>query len=210
MKKYIILILCLISITFGINKIRPRPSSKGLVFSMSMYNFMGSVLLFDESLSGFVGTATGGTGTPVPKYPGFDFIAANTQYIDIRSGPTVTKTISLWIKQDDVAGNEYPISLNGIQHVSVLSGVVTVTIAGHSLYVDSVAGTSGVTTISAGVWTHIVVTDSTSNNAANFDIGRDDPNYYDGLISEVRLYNRVLTAIEVKNLYELQRFKYAT
>ncbi len=124
-------------------------------------------------------------------------------YVDIGSGPFV-KTISLWINQDDVAGNEYPIDLNGTDYLSVESGVVTVNgLAGHTLYVDGVAGTSGVTTIDA-TWHHIVITDSTSNNASDLDIGRADIGpavYFAGRISDVRLYGVVLTADQVKGLF---------
>ena len=165
--------------------------------------------VFDYSLNGH-GGALIDTDSPItlkPTYPGFDFDGSN-DYIDIGTGPTSTKTISLWVKQSDISGNEYPIDLNGTDYIAVESGVVTVYgLAGHSLYVDSVAGTSGVTTITTG-WHHIALTDSTANNASDLDIGRVTAAYFDGIISEVRLYNRVLNAVEVKNIYELSRWRY--
>lgn len=186
---------------------QPQVSTAGLVFSMPMTgNFTAGVLLYDESGSGFDGTATNG---PVPKYPGFDFVAGSSHYIDIGTGPTTTKTIALWIKQDDVAGDEYPIDLNGTDYLSIESGVVTVNgLAGHSLYVNGASGTSGVTTITAGVWHHIAITDSTANDASDLDIGRVTAAYYDGLIADVLLYNRVLLRDEVASLYFMQRHKY--
>ncbi len=185
----------------------PRPNSKGLVFSMPLTGtFKTGVILHDESGSGFDGTATNG---PVLKYPGFDFVAGSSQYIDIGTGPTVTKTISLWINQDDVAGDEFPIDLNGTDYLSIESGVVTVNgLAGHSLYVNGVAGTSGVTTITAGVWHHIAITDATANDSSDLDIGRVTAAYFDGLIADVLLYNRVLLRDEIASLYFMQRRKY--
>ncbi len=184
----------------------PWYNSKGLVLSMPMNGAPTSgVLLHDESDSGFTGTMT---NSPVASYPGFDFVAGSSMYIDIGTGPTTTKTILLWINQDDVAGNEYPLDLNGTDYIAVESGVVTVYgLVGHTLYVDGVAGTSGVTTIAA-VWTHIAVTDATANDASDLDIGRVTAAYFDGLIADVLLYNRVLAADEIMSLYSIQKHKY--
>ena len=176
------------------------------MFSMPMNGTPTSgVLLHDESDSGFTGTMT---NSPVASYPGFDFTAGSSMYIDIGTGPTIIKTISLWVNQDDVAGNEFPIDLNGTDYISVVSGVVTVNgLAGHTLYVDGIAGTSGVTTITA-VWAHIAVTDTTENDASDLDIGRVTAAYFDGLIADVLLYNRVLGADEIMSIYSIQKHKY--
>lgn len=184
------------------------PSRKGLVLSMPLLGgFESGAIVFDESESGYTGTATNG---PVPKYPGFDFTAASSMYIDIGAGPASVKTISLWVNQDDVAGNEYPIDLNGTDYIAVESGVVTVYgLVGHSLYVNGYLGTSGVTTIAA-VWSHIAVTDATANNASDLDIGRVTADYFDGLVADVLLYNRVLTSDEILSLYMVQKRKYKT
>jgi len=156
----------------------------------------------------YTGTLSGGTGTPSRASQGLAFNATNTQYIDIGTCYNGVKTISLWIKQDDVAGNEYPIDLNGTDYLSIESGVVTVNgLAGHTLYVDGSAGTSGVTTINAW-WHNITITDSTANNASDCDIGRVTAAYYDGIISDVRLYSVVRTAIQVKDFFEKTRWRY--
>lgn len=183
------------------------PSSKGLVVDLPLTHFRDGVVLFDETVGGFDGTAT---NSPTLKYPGMDFVAGSSMYIDIGTGPTSTKTISFWVKQDDISGNEFPLDLNGTDYISVVSGAVTVNgLAGASLYVNGVAGTSGVTAIAALTWAHIAVTDATANDASDFDIGRVTAAYYDGLISDVRLYNRVLGAVEIKDIYNLQRFRYS-
>ena len=165
--------------------------------------------IFDYSLSGFAGTLSGGTGTPLSIPPAFDFIAANTQYIDIGAGPASVKTVSLWIKQDDIAANEFPIDLNGTDYISVVSGAVTVNgFTAAKLYVDGALGTSGVTAIAATTWSHIVVTDTTAANASDLDIGRVTAAYYDGLISDVRLYSTVRTARQIRDFYNQTRWRY--
>ena len=60
--------------------------------------------------------------------------------------------------------------------------------------------------ITAGVWYHVVVVTNTAVNASNFDIGRTaDANYLGGTIDDVRIYNRALSAEEVKRLYNIGR-----
>ncbi len=168
--------------------------------------------IFDYPFNRYTGTLLGGTGTPVSSPPGFVFSATNTQYIDIGAGPASVKTVSLWIKQDDISANEYPIDLNGTDYLSVESGEVTVNgFTAATLYVNGIVGTSGVTSIAAGVWSHIVITDTTYSNSSDLDIGRADIGpavYYDGLISDVRLYSLVRTAANIRDLYEQTRWRY--
>ena len=188
--------------------LQPEVSDASEVLQLKLWE--GTI--FDYSLSGFAGTLSGGTGTPVSHSPGFDFIAANTQYIDIGTGPASVKTVSLWIKQDDISADEFPIDLNGTDYLSIESGVVTVNgFTAAKLYVNGVAGTSGATTIAATTWSHIVITDTTASNASDLDIGRADIGpavYYDGLISDVRLYSLVRTAAQIRDFYEQTRWRY--
>jgi hypothetical protein len=185
--------------------LQPEVSDASEVLHLKLWE--GSV--FDYSLSGYVATPSGGTGTPISEPPAFRFNATNTQYLDIGACYNGVKTISLWIKQDDISGNEYPIDLNGTDYIAVESGVVTVYgLAGHILYVDGVVGTSGVTTIDTQ-WHLITVTDTTANNASDCDIGRVTAAYYDGLISDVRLNSVVRTPSQIKDFYEQTRWRYS-
>lgn len=194
--------------------LHPRPSSKGLVVDLGLTGgflsggFAAGATV-QEKTNTYGCTAVGTVDDiPIPVYPGFDFTAATSHYLDIGAGPTSVKTMSFWVKQDDIAGNEYPLDLNGTDYISIESGVVTVYgLAGHTLYVDGVLGTSGVTTITTGP--HLItLTDSTANNASDFDIGRVTAAYFDGIISDVRLYDRVLSAAEVLDIYNLQKWRY--
>lgn len=194
--------------------LRPRPSSKGLVFDMPLTGgfltggYAVGAKVRDETGGGFDGTATGVlTDIPVPVYPGFDFASASTHYIDIGTGPTSVKTVSLWIKPDGVAGTDTVIDLNGTDFLSIATGTLTQNgFAGGTavLYTDGVAAA---TTITAA-WHHIAITDTSAKSASDFDIGRETGNYCDGIIAGVRLYSDVLTAVEMKNLYEITKWRY--
>ena len=185
--------------------VRPRPHNIDLVLDLPLHNFVAGTVIKDEQGS-YDGTAT---NSPTPTFPGFKFTAASSMYIDIGTGPTSSKTIALWINQDDISGNEYPIDLNGTDYLAVESGTLKVYgIAGRTLYVDGAVGASGSSTITAGKWHHIVITDATANNASDMDIGRVTASYFDGKISDVRIYDQVKSATEVKDLYELTRWKY--
>jgi len=175
------------------------------VFHMKLWE--GTIA--EYPFNSYAGTLSGGTGTPTPHAPGFVFDAAKTQYIDIGAGPASVKTVSRWIKQDDISGNEYPLDLNGTSYLSIESGVVTVNgFTAATLYVNGAVGETGVSTIKALVWNHIAITDTTAVNATDLDIGRVTAAYYDGSISDVRLYSTVRTAANIRDFYNQTRWRY--
>lgn len=185
--------------------IAPQPTSSGLVADLPMAEFSSGAVIWDRTGDGYDGTAT---NSPTLAHPGVDLTAASSQYVDIGTGPNLVKTVSLWVKPDDIAGTDLFISLNNSDYLGASTGAVTVVgFTAPSMYVDGTLGTSGVTTMTAR-WTHIVATDTTAANASNLDIGRLLATYYDGLVADVRLYDRALTAQEIFSLYNLQRRKY--
>lgn len=186
----------------------PKPPSLGLVFSIPMeFGSTTGNILFDETGGGFNGMAT---NSPVARFPGFEFTVADSSYIDIGTGPTSVKTISFWAKPDDVAGVDPFIDLNGTDIIKATTG--TVGLGGFSggittPYIDAVVGTA---TITAN-WHHMVVTSTTARNASNFDIARvQETIYFDGLMADVRLYDVVLSAARISDIYQLQRHRYQT
>ncbi len=188
--------------------IRQELSTLGLVAHYKLWAGLTTTgTVFDYSLNGLTGTVNG--PTIAPAYPGFSFDGGQ-DVIDIGTGPSSVKSVSIWIKQADISGNEFPIDLNGTDYISVVSGAVTVNgFTAASLFVDGVSGTSGVTAIAADTWAYIVVTDTTASNATDFDIGRVTASLFEGTIGEVMLFNRVLLIDEVRSIYEVTRSRYA-
>src|SRR3990172_10618379 len=78
------------------------------------------------------------------------------------------------------------------------SGTISVTVfTDPKVYVNGVATTA----ITQDVWQLVTVTTDTAINADQFYVGRQDTNYFDGTMDEVRLYNRVLSPAEINKLY---------
>jgi hypothetical protein len=184
----------------------PQFSTKGLVAYYKLWaGFTTGLTVHDYSGNGFVGTATDPVITP--QYPGIYF--NGNHVINIGSGPSDVKTISEWVNPLSIAATEEAIRLQVGMYISIVSGVVTVTgIAGSSLYVNGVLGTSGVTTVAANEWSHIAVTDATANNASALAIGKNDTDPFEGVISHVALFDIEKTAAEIKSIYELTKWRY--
>lgn len=123
----------------------------------------------------------------------------------VRDGSAIDdtiKTIALWMQADDTTSRKIlnmdgtdQIELNGSSQVTATSFPGTT-----AVYVDGVVGS----TVSSG-WHHVVVTDTTGVSVSRLEIGRVSSSYFDGRIDDVRIYNRVLTAGEVANLYTVGR-----
>ena len=162
-----------------------------------------------DSIGSNAGTFSDATGDPntnahdtAGKVNNALIFDGTDDFIDIGDTSINVKSVSLWINQDDVAGNEFPIDLDGTAYLSVESGVVTVNgFTAALLYVNGVIGESTVTTITAGTWNHIVITDTTLVDADDMDIGRVTAAYFAGKIDNVSIFTGVLTAKEVRYLY---------
>ncbi len=179
--------------------------SAGLVAYHPMDNYFSSgAVVFDESLGGFEGTAT---NSPVPSWPGFSFTAASSMFIDIGAGPSSVKTVSLWVKPVAINVTDTPIDLNGTDYLTIVNGTLTKNgFAGGTavLYTNGVAAAATV----IADWTMIGITDTSAKNASDFDIGRKDAGYNDGLIGDVMLFSTLLTATEMDDLFELTKWRY--
>lgn len=151
--------------------------------------------------SGNILTSTGASAGKILGALAFD----GDEWVDIGGGPGSVMSVSFWVKQADVAGAERLIDLNGTDYILTVSGTVGVFgFTTKALYVDGVLGESGATTITTA-WHHILVTASAAKNASNFDIGRKGADYFEGLIDNVMLFDRVLSADEVAFLYNSGR-----
>ena len=171
--------------------------ARGLVGYWS-FDEAGGTTAYDASDNSHNGTLTNG-----PKYTegkignALQFDGSN-DYVHIGDiSETSVKTVELWAKPDAINVTEDPLDLNGTQYVKITSGTVSGEgFISPTVYIDGLAGT----TVTAN-WHHIVITTNTGFSASDVDIGRLNTTYFNGLIDEVRIYNRALTASEVRYHY---------
>ena len=131
--------------------------------------------------------------------------AALGDYVDVGDVHSNIQTISFWIQTDDVDGTRNVIDLDGTAYILIEAGeVTTVGITTPTYYINAVAGEQTITT---GTWYHVAVTTANPIDADDVDIGRvvtasgSDDDYFDGKIDEVRLWDDVRTADEIKASY---------
>ena len=80
------------------------------------------------------------------------------------------------------------IDLDGISQISIDSSsseIKAINFGIPDIYINGATGS----TVTAGVWYHVVITDTTGVSASALDIARNSSSYYDGTIDEVRLSN---------------------
>jgi len=128
-----------------------------------------------------------------------DFDGSN-DYIDIGTVGAGIQTISFWVEADAITSRtDHVLDLNGTDFIKIVNGEVTVNnIDSPTYYVNGVAGERTIGSIDS--WYHIAITSATGINVTDMDIGRvegESPEYFDGKIDEVRLWNDVRTASEI-------------
>ena len=125
-------------------------------------------------------------------------------YIDIGDVTTGIKTISFWVEADAISTHtDYVLDLNGTDYIKIVNGEVTVNnIDSPTYYINAVAGERTIATVDA--WYHVAITTATGIVADDVDIGRVEgvgEEFFSGKIDEVRLWNDVRTASEIKANY---------
>lgn len=188
----------------------PQMNTVGLVAHYKLqHSPMNSAEVFDYSLGGFEGALL---GTDIaPAYPGFTFNGTD-DFIGIVSGPASVNTVLLWINQADIAAIETPFAISNTDFLTVETGTLTKNgFAGGTtvLYVDGVVAT----TVTASTWHLIGITDTVAKDGSSgqMAIGRKffPPAFFEGLIGETFLFDRVLSLADVKSIYELTRWRYS-
>src|SRR3989344_4908798 len=147
----------------------------------------------------------------------FDGVDDNVSAV-IGSVPSATFTISAWIKLNEL-GRE--------QHAAEFTGTQFYVASNNKLGTGNWGNAAGSTALTKGQWYHIVITRNssqlllflngsqdgsgsvlTNEPSSPFVIGRfyGAGNYwFNGLLDEVRVYNRALTQAEIKRLYNMGR-----
>ena len=122
--------------------------------------------------------------------------AASSTVGNVASG---IKSISFWIKADDTTSRGI-MAFNNSARIE-LDGSGNIATAGFTnakIYINSVENSALPNT----GWHNIVVTDSTGINASNVKFATTS-NPFIGKLDEVRFYNEVLSAEEIKRLYKI-------
>ena len=128
-----------------------------------------------------------------------DFDGVNGQ-VGVGNVAAGIQTISFWVEADDITSRtDHVLDLNGTDYVKIVNGEVTVNnIDNPTYYINGVSGNRTIASIDA--WYHVAITTETGINASAVTIGRvagQTPDYFDGKIDEVRLWNDVRTASEI-------------
>ena len=128
-----------------------------------------------------------------------DFDGVDGQIVvgDVATG---IQTISFWVEADGITSRtDHVLDLNGTDYIKIVNGEVTVNnIDNPTYYINGVSGNRTIASIDA--WYHVAITTATGINASAVSIGRvagQAPEYFDGKIDEVRLWNDVRTASEI-------------
>lgn len=117
-------------------------------------------------------------------------------YVDAGNAASNARTVSFWLKRADALNRDI-IDL-GTPEIKISSDAIVASgFTSPTYYVDGAVGSA----ISGTDWHYIAVTDTANINADNVDIGKAALNYFYGLIDDVRIYNRALTADEISKLY---------
>ncbi len=121
-------------------------------------------------------------------------------YVDIGSAGSNIQTVSFWLKTS--SSTQYLVDLNGSAYVHLSAGTLTATgFTSPTIYIDGVQTTTFPTDNN---WHAVTVTTGTGINASDMDIGRvEGLGFAKGLLDDVRIYSRALSAEEVKRLYGL-------
>ena len=211
-----IMLFCLVFLVFGfvgrkadasiINKsLNYLSSNNGLVGYWTMdgskVNWNTGVVT-DSSGQGNTGTITNmatSTGVAAGKIGQALNFDGGDDFVNIGAGSSNVNTMAFWVYPKTTT--EYFISFDaGSPNSSIFvddGTVTTVLITSPTIYVNG----SVSSTLVANQWQHVVVTTATTVVVSKLEIGRTYLGVMDGLIDEVRVYNRVLSAKEVQALY---------
>ena len=83
------------------------------------------------------------------------------------------------------------INLTSGAYITASGGTITATgFTSPTIYVNGAAGS----TLTANVWNYITVTDTANTSANAITLGKANSAYTTGVIDDVRIYNRALSA----------------
>jgi uncharacterized protein (TIGR02145 family) len=129
---------------------------------------------------------------------------STNSYVNVGATATNVETVAFWFKPNSIT--QSILALSSTVNITTASDVLTATgFTSPTIYIDGVntaANPNASTTVISG-WHFIVVTTATPVNANAVTLGKVSSAYFSGILDDVRLYNRVLSATEVKQLYNM-------
>ena len=121
--------------------------------------------------------------------------SASSQYFNTATNMGNIQTASFWV--NPTSTTTYLADLNGTQTITATSGTLAAnSFTGATIYVNGVISS----TLAASSWQHVVVTSTTAYAASAFAVGKVGANYLNGVIDDVRVYNRALSPQEIRQL----------
>ncbi len=182
----------------------PQINTVGLVAHYKLWAGLTTTgEVFDYSLGGATGTVT---GTDIaPTYPGFSFNGTD-DFIDVGNQGGAIKTVAIWIKPTTIIGFDHFIGFDGgTSFIFIEDGSIDVGgITGDTSYIDGIVNDM----LTAGKWQLSSLTFD-AVTASDLDIGRvEGQGLFTGKIGDTMFFDRVLSAVDVKNIYSVTRWRY--
>lgn len=182
----------------------------GAVLGVQVYDFLNEGLLGYWKLDETSSTAADSSGHSLTltnngttTYVGAKFgngsehVPASLQYLSTATSIANVYSVSFWVNPDSTSTNY--INIDGSTYITSSAGTISATgFANAVIYVNGIQST----TIAQDVWQLVTVTTDTAETASAFEVGRANSAYFDGTMDEVRLFNRQLSAGEVKLMYQ--------
>ena len=116
------------------------------------------------------------------------------------------KTVCFWIYQEEgaddwaTATKIIQLSAVGPLYIELASNVYTASAGATNSYLDGIDTDSGNDFAVHDKWQHVAITSSAGWAVVNPIFGAVGSDYFDGLLTDIRLYSDVLTATEIENL----------
>ena len=128
-------------------------------------------------------------------------IDSTKSYVNPGNVSSSVNSFSFWMKTASSSPTVNLLDLNASQGIKIVAGTVTASgLTSPSIFVDGASGS----TVNAG-WHHIAVTTGTAINASAVNLGLNATTTapLDGVLDDVRFYNRVINNDEIKRLYRI-------
>jgi len=154
----------------------------------------------DRSGQGNYGDVVGATAVIGKVGQALEFDGSD-DYVDVGNVYNGVKTVNFWIKANSLT--KKIIDLNGTAGIEIVSGIITANNFSNTVYMDG-----AVSSVIDTDWHHVAVATGTAINVNAFGIGRISADYFDGILDEVRVYNRTLSADEIAEQYRVGARKF--